>query len=152
MVIVIRGIRHFSRRAVDSEGKVADFLVLSKRSTKVALKLTHRLLKKQGFARSQIVPDKLELYHKAFRILGITVKHYDSKRTDNRAEYSHLPVRRRERKMQKFKSTGSAQRFLNIHSATYNTFYSQRHLIKRTNFKQCRADAFSNWETVNAAA
>ncbi|MBL4807539.1 MAG: IS6 family transposase [Rhodobacteraceae bacterium] len=152
MVIVIRGKRPWLWRAVDSEGEVLDFLVQSKRNTKSALKLMRKLLKKQGFAPTRILTDKLKSYHKAFRILGMTAEHIDHKRSNNRAKNSHLPVRRRERKIQKFKSPGSAQKFLNIHSTTYNNFYIQRHLINRTFLKQCRAEAFSVWETASAAA
>ncbi|WP_443024265.1 DDE-type integrase/transposase/recombinase [Sneathiella sp.] len=96
--------------------------------------------------------DKLKSYHKAFRTLGLVAEHIDDKQSNNRAENSHLPVRRRERKMQKFKSPGSAQRFLNIQSATYNSFYVQRHLINRFHLKQSRAEAFCIWATATAAA
>jgi len=111
-----------------------------------------KLLKKQGFTPTQIVTDKLKSYHKAFRELGLTYKHIDNKRSNNRAENSHLPVRRKVRKMQKFKSPGSAQKFLNIHSATYNNFYLQRHLINRSHFKECRAEAFGVWESASTTA
>ncbi len=151
MVIVIRGKRYWLWRAVDSEGEVLDFLVQSKRNTKSALKLMRKLLKKRGFAPTQIVTDKLKSYHKAFRTLGLTAEHIDNKRLNNRAKNSHLPVRRRERKMQKFKSPGSAERFLNIHSATYNTFYVQRHLLNRIHFKQIRNEAFDVWATASTA-
>ena len=151
MVIVVRGKRHFLWRAVDSEGEVLDFLVQPKRNTKVALQLMRKLLKKNGFSPTQIVTDKLKSYRKAFRILGLTAEHIDHKRSNNRAENSHLPVRRRERKMQRFKSPGSAQRFLNIQSATYNCFYLQRHLMNRSRLKECRAEAFSIWESASAA-
>jgi putative transposase len=147
MVIVIRGRQHFLWRAVDSEGEVLDFLVQSTRNTKAAWKLMHKLLKKQGFAPTYIVTD-----HKAFRTLGLTAEHIDNKRSNNRAENSHLPVRQRERKMQKFKSPGSAQKFLNIHSATYNSFYFQRHLINRTHLKEYRAEAFGVWANASNAA
>ena len=152
IVVVIRGRRHFLWRAVDSEGEVLDFLVQPKRNAKAALKLMKKLLKKQGFAPIQIVTDKLKSHHKAFRTLGLTAEHIDNKRSNNRAENSHLPVRRRERKMQKFKSPGSAQRFLNIHSATYNSFYLQRHLINRSRLKEYRAEAFDLWITASTAA
>jgi len=92
MVIVMRGKRHFLWRAVDSEGEVLDFLVQPKRNSKTALKLMRKLLKKQGFAPSQIVTDKLKSYHKAFRILRLNSEHIDNKRSNNRAENSHLPV------------------------------------------------------------
>jgi len=60
-------------------------------------------------------------------------------------EVSAETVRRRERKQQRFKSPGSAQRFQSIHSAIYNAFYVQRHLLTRHFFKQYRAEAFSVW-------
>ena len=82
-----------------------------------------KLLKKQGFAPSRVVTDKLRSYPSAFRAMGLAAEHDRSLRANNRAENSHQPVRRRERKLQRFKSPGSAQRFLSIHAATYNTFY-----------------------------
>ncbi len=106
MVIVMRTKRHFLWRAVDSEGEVLGFLVQSKRNTKAALKLIRKLLKKQGVAPTKIITDKLKSYHKAFRIIGLPAEHIDNKRSNNRAENSHLPILRRERKMQKFKSPG----------------------------------------------
>tara|TARA_R110000772_G_scaffold111193_2_gene215000 strand:+ start:1861 stop:2202 length:342 start_codon:yes stop_codon:yes gene_type:complete len=111
-----------------------------------------KLLKKQDFAPTQIITDKLKSYHKAIRTLGVTAVHIDSKKANNRAESSHLPIRRREREMQRFKSPGSAQRFLNIHSATYNTFYVQRHLLNRIHFKQARDEAFNVWAIEITAA
>jgi len=152
MAIVIRGKRHWLWRAVDNEGEVLDFLVQPKRNARAALKLMKKLLKRQGFAPTRIVTDKLRSYHVAFRSIGLTAEHIDDKRANNRAENSHQPVRRRERKQQRFKSPGSAQRFLNIQSAVYNNFYTQRHLLKRTTFKQYRAEAFGVWEQASAAA
>ena len=84
--------------------------------------------------------------------VGLTAEHIDNKRANNRAENSHQPVRRRERKQQRFKSPGSAQRFLNIQSAVYNTFYVQRHLLDRSTFKRFRTDAFNVWDCASAAA
>ena len=150
MVIVIRGQRHWSWRAVDNEGEVLDFLVQSKRNAKAALKLMRKLLKKRGWAPTRITTDKLRSYHVAIRLLGLTGEYIDNKRANNRAENSHQPVRRRERKQQRFKSPGSAQRFLNIHSSVYNTFYVQRHLLSRPTFKRFRTDAFNVRETANA--
>jgi transposase-like protein len=73
-------------------------------------------------------------------------------RRNNRAENSHQPVRRRERKMQRFKSAGSAQRFLSAHAAMYNVFNTQRHLISRQTLRSLRADAMTTWQAVTAAA
>ena len=152
MVIVIRGKRHWLWRAVDNEGEVLDFLVQPRRNAKAALKLMRKLLKKHGWAPTRITTDKLRSYHVAFRTLGLTAEHIDDKRANNRAENSHQPVRRRERKMQRFKSPGSAQRFLNVQSAVYNTFYVQRHLLSRFTFKRFRTGAFNAWENAFAAA
>ena len=151
MVIVVRGWRHWLWRAVDNEGEVLDFLVQSKRNAKAALKLLRKLLKKHGCAPTRITTDKLKSYRVAFRTLDLTAEHIDDKRANNRAENSHQPVRRRERKQQRFKSPGSAQRFLSIQSAVYNTFYVQRHLLSRPTFKRFRADAFDVWESASAA-
>ena len=150
MVIVIRGRRHWLWRAVDNEGEVPNFLTQSKRNAKAALKLMRKLLKKQGRVPSRLVTDKLRSYHVAIRILGLTAEHIDNKRANNRAENSHQPVRRREHKQQRFKSPGSAQRFLNIHSSVYNTSYVQRHLLSRSTFKRFRTDAFNVWESARA--
>jgi transposase-like protein len=119
---------------------------------KAARKLMKKLLKKQGFAPSRVVTDKLRSYPSAFRAIGLTAEHDRGLRANNRAENSHQPVRRRERKLQKFKSPGSAQRFLSVHSATYNTFYHQRHLLKRSNYKQLRTTSFDAWKSASMAA
>ncbi len=120
LVIVIRRKRYWLWRAVDNEGEVLDFLVQRRRDAKAARKLMKKLLKKQGFAPTRIVTDKLRSYPSAFRAMGLAAEHDRGLRANNRAENSHQPIRRRERKQQRFKSPGSAQRFLNIHSATYN--------------------------------
>jgi len=147
MMIVIRGCRHWLWRAVDNEGEVLDFFVQSKRNARAALKLLRKLLKKHGWAPTRITTDSLRSYHVAIRTLGLTAEHIDNKRAEN----SHQAVRRRERKQQRFKSPGSAQRFLNIQSAVYNTFYVQRHLLDRSTFKRFRTDAFNVWDCASAA-
>jgi putative transposase len=72
-------------------------------------------------------------------------------RKNNRAEVSHRPVRRRERKMQRFKSPGSAQRFLSAHAAAYNVFNLQRHLISRRTLRLFRAESAAAWKAAAAA-
>ena len=104
-------------RAVDSEGEVLDVLVQTKRNKAAALKLMRKLLKKYGFAPVNLVTDDLRSYHAAARDLGIAHRHRTGRWRNNRAENSHQPTRRRERKMQGFRSVGSAQRFLSFHAA-----------------------------------
>ena len=121
MVVRIAGQHLYLWRAVDSEGEVLDILVQRRRDQAAASKLMRKLLKKQGLAPSEITSDKLRSYGAAFAELGLTARHEQGLRKNNRAEVSHQPVRRRERKMQRFRSPGSAQRFLSVHAAAYNT-------------------------------
>jgi putative transposase len=72
-------------------------------------------------------------------------------RANNRAENSHQPRRRRERKMQRFKSPGSAQRFLSVHAAVHNTFNVQRHLTSRRTLRVLRDEALRTWRAATAA-
>jgi putative transposase len=150
--ISINGKRSYLWRAVDDEGEVLDILVQSRRNKRAALKLIRRLLKKQGFVPDVIVTDKLPSYGAALRELKLSKRHDFGGRKNNRAENSHLPVRQRERKMQRFKSPGSAQRFLSVHSSIYNNFYLQRHLISRNTLRQFRIDAMRAWQSATAAA
>ena len=89
-------------------------LVQSKRDKRAVLKLMRKLLKKMGFVPDEIVTDDLRSYGAAARDLGISHRHQRGRWRNNRAENSHQPTRRRERKMQGFKSAGSAQRFLSV--------------------------------------
>ncbi len=152
LVVMIRGTRFYLWRAVDSEGEVLDFLVQSRRNTKAAIRLIRKLLRKQGFAPSTIVTDKLRSYGSAHRALGLSAAHEQGLRKNNRGENSHQPVRRRERKMQRFKSPASAQRFLAIHAAVNNLFSVQRHLISRRTLRLFRGQAFDQWRQITAVA
>jgi transposase-like protein len=111
-----------------------------------------KLLRKQGFAPKLLITDKLGSYGAALRHLRLTCPHEQGIRKNNRAENSHQTVRRRECKMQRFKSAGSAQRFLSIHAAVYNTFNFQRHLISRSTLRFFRTEAAAQWRDAVAAA
>jgi len=139
-------------RAVDSEGESLDVLLQPRRDRAAALKLMRKLLKKQGDAPRVLVTDKLASYGCARRELGLSARHEQGLRKNNRAENSHQVVRRRERKMQRFKSAGSAQRFLSFHSAVHNTFNLQRHLISRRTLRLFRSKAAEHWRHATAAA
>src|SRR5476649_888625 len=104
-------------RAVDAEGEVLDVVVQSKRNKHAALKLMRKLLKKYGFVPDRLITDDLRSYGAAACDLGIENRHERGRWKNNRAENSHQPTRRRERKMQRFKSPGSAQKFLSTHAA-----------------------------------
>jgi transposase-like protein len=153
MVVTIGGRRMYLWRAVDDEGEVLDILVQKRRNKHAALKLLRKLLSKQGVHPETITTDKLASYGAAAKVLGLSNRHRPGgMRENNRAENSHLVIRRRERKQQKFKSQGSAQRFLSSHAAIYNTFNLQQHLISRSTLRQFRADANVAWTAATIAA
>ena len=127
-------------------------LVQRRRDKRAALRLMRKLLRKQGSVPKMLTTDKLGSYGSAFRQLGLSCPHEQGLRKNNRAENSHQPVRRRERKMQRFKSAGSAQRFLSIHAAVHNTFNLQRHLISRSTLRIFRAEAAAQWQSAVGAA
>ena len=136
----------FLWRAVDVEGKVLDLVVQQRRDTTAALNLLDRLLRSQPVQPEAIVTDGLASYGAALKFRGLDQTHRSGRlRDNNRAEHSHLPIRRRERQMQLFKSRQSAQRFLTTHAAIYNTFYTQRHLITRSSLRTFRAEAHAAW-------
>lgn len=152
MIVRIGGKRMHMWRAVDKEGEVLDVLVQKRRNKAAALKLLRRLLKRQGFAPEAIVTDGLASYRAALRELGALARHQPGRlRENNRAENSHLPVRRRERKMQLFKSQGQAQRFVSTHSAIYNNFNIERYLVSTKTMRKYRDRAFGEWQAASAA-
>jgi transposase-like protein len=99
-----------------------------------------------------LVTDDLRSYAPPARDLGIEHLHERGRWKNNRVENSHQPTRRRERKMQRFKSAGAAQKFLSAHAAVYNTCNVQRHLTSAQSHRVLRAAAMSTWHEVVAAA
>jgi transposase-like protein len=151
MGVLIGGKQFWLWRAVDDEGEVLDLLVQRRRDKNAAVKLMRKLLKKQGFAPDVLVTDKLRSYGAAKAAPGLSARHEQGLRKNNRAENSHQPVRRRERKMQRFKTSGSTQRFLSTHAAVHNTFNVQRHLTSRATLRVLRGEALQTWRAATAA-
>jgi transposase-like protein len=139
-------------RAVDAECEVLDVLIQTVRDKWAALKLIRKLPKRYGFVPDTLVTGDLRSYGAAACHLGIARRHERGLRRDTRAENSHQPTRRREKKMQGFKSVGSAQRFLPGHAAIQNTFNVQRHLISARTHRAHRQSAQQTWREVVVAA
>ena len=133
-------------------GRGPHVLFQAKRNKRAALKLMRKLLKKYGFVPDKLVADDLRTYGAAACELGISKRHERGRWRNNRAENSHQPTRRRERKTQGFKSVGSTQRFFSVHAAAYNTFNVQRHLTSARTHRAFRASAMQTWRAVVAGA
>ena len=152
-VVKISGRRMYLWRAVDDEGEVLDVLVQKRRNKHAALKLLKRLLRNTGIHPEAIVTVKRASYRAATKILHLQSRHRPGgMRENNRAENSHLVIRRRERKQQRFKSQGSAQRFLSTHGPIYNAFNLQPHLISRSGLRILRGHAEAAWAAATQAA
>ncbi len=114
--------------------------------------MMRKLPRKTGVAPELPVIEKLRSYGAAFRKIGLATRREQGLRKNNRAENSHQPIRRREPKMQQFKSTASAQRFLSVHAAIYNVFNTQRHLFSHRTLRMFRSEAMAKWMAATAVA
>ncbi len=140
----INGEIHYLWRAVDHEGEVLEAFVTKKRDRWAALKFLKKTMKRYGRPKA-VVTDLLRSYRAAMRIIGNENTQETGQWLNNRAENSHLPFRRREKAMLKFRSTKSLQKFVSIHSSVRNHFSNDRHLNHRTTFKVDRAAALAEW-------
>src|SRR6201986_1937562 len=149
--IRIQGAQHYLWRAVDQEGVVLDILVQERRNGKAAKRFFKRLLKGLQYVPRVIITDKLRSYGVAQRRLLPNVEHRQSRYLNNRAENSHRPTRRRERQMQRFKSSGKAQDFLSAHSFIYGHFHPRRHQLAASDHREIRSHAFNVWHRETCA-
>jgi putative transposase len=122
VVVTIAGKKHWLWRAVDQDGYVLDEIVQSRRDTKAAKRILKRLLKKQGCPPRRLITDKLGSYASARRQIMPSVEHRAHKGLNNRAENSHVPLRKRERMMQGLRSVGGLQQYVSVFSAVRNLF------------------------------
>ena len=150
-MISIGGRKHWLWRAVDQDGYVLDEIVQTRRDTKAAKRLLVRLLKKQGLSPKRIITDKLRSYCAAKRDVMPGVKHRSHKGLNNRAENSHVPLRKRDRMMQGFRYVGGLQRFISVFSSVRNLFVPphQKRLAMAAHIHRIRAIA--HWKVVTGA-
>ena len=148
--VKINGERHYLWRAVDHEGEVLESFVTETRDKKAALKFLKKSLKRHGQAQV-IVTDRLRSYGAALRDLGIADRQETGRWANNRVENSHLPFRRRERVMLRFRRMRSLQKFVAVHASVLNHFNTERSLSSRSNFKLNRDAALTEWRALLAA-
>ncbi|WP_139170559.1 DDE-type integrase/transposase/recombinase, partial [Lutimaribacter saemankumensis] len=94
---------------------------------------------------------RLASYKAALRDMGCEDRQACGRWLNNRVENSHLPFRRRERAMQRFRRMRSLQKFVAVHSSVFNHFNQDRSLSKRDHFKQNRTAALAEWRSLCAA-
>jgi putative transposase len=152
VVIQIAGKKHWLWRAVDQDGYILDEIVQTRRNTKAAKRLLTRLLKKQGCPPRRMVTDKLGSYAAARRQIMPADEHRSHKGLNNRAENSHLPLRRRERAMQGFRSPGGLQRFTSVFSAVRNLFVPPRSRRSALATHLHRLNAMEEWKVAAKVA
>ncbi len=150
LFVKINGERHYLWRAVDHEGEVLEAVVTKRRNKKAALKFLRKLMRRYG-QPGRIVTDLFPPYRAALRELGATALQSTGRWLNNRVENSHLPLRRRERAMLRFRRMRSLQNFAAVHSSVYNHFNQERSLSSRDIFKTNRAAALAEWRQLGAA-
>ncbi len=142
--VKVNGKRHYFWRAVDHEGEVLEAVVTKRRNKAAALKFLRKLMKRHGCAE-EIVTDRFASYKAALREMGSLEKQSTGRWLNNRVENSHLPFRRRERAMQRFRRMRSLQKFAAVHSSVYNHFNQERSLTSRDTLKLTRSAALAEW-------
>jgi putative transposase len=146
--LTIHSRRHYLWRAVDQDDNVLDILVQSRRNKKAAKKFFKKLLKGLQYVPRVLITDKLKSYAAAKREVMPGVEHRQSRYLNNRCENSHRPTRERERRMQRFKSPGHAQRFLSAYGLIAQHFRPRRHLLSASVYRDEMRHRFESWAEI----
>ena len=147
MYVKINGEMHYLWRAVDHEGEILESFVTKTRDKAAALAFMKKAMKRHG-RPEEIVTDGLRSYSAAMTELGNADKQEVGRWANNRVENSHLPFRRRERAMQRFRRMKTLQKFSSVHAQVHNHFNQERHLIDRQTYKQRRSATLAEWQMV----
>ena len=145
----INGKQKYLWRAVDHEGEVLESYVTETRDKAAALKFIKKALKRHGRTKA-IVTDRLRSYGAALKEIGAEDLQVTGRRLNNRAENSHLPFRRRERAMLRFRRMKTLQKFASVHASFHNHYSQDRHLISRQDYKARRSAALAEWQSLMA--
>lgn len=121
----IGGEMHYLWRVVDHEGEVLESYVTKTRDKSAALRFLKKVLKRHGKAE-EIITDGLRSYSAAMRDLGNLDRQEVGRYLNNRVENSHLPFRRRERAMLRFRQMKSLQKFASVHASLHNHLWTPR--------------------------
>ena len=149
MYVKVNGEMVYLWRAVDHEGEVLESYITRSRDKAAALRFMKKTLKRHGSPEA-ITTDGLGSYKAAMKLLGNTNKQEVGRWANNRAECSHLPVRRRERAMLRFRRMKTLQKFTAVHASLNNHFNQERHLVDRQTYKKRRSAALAEWQNLFA--
>jgi putative transposase len=144
--VKINGEMRYLWRAVDHEGEVLESFATKDRDKAAALEFIKKALKRHGRPQ-RVVTDGLRSYAAAMKDLGISDRQEVGRWKNNRAENSHLPFRRRERVMQRFRRMKTLQKFSSVHGTVHNHFNQERHLISRDLYRERRSAALAEWRS-----
>jgi putative transposase len=147
--VKINGEMHYLWRAVDQRGEILESYVTKARDKAAALKFMKKALKRHGSPET-ITTDGLRSYRAAMTELGNAEKQEAGRWANNRVENSHLPFRRRERAMLRFRQMKSLQKFASVHANVTNHFNFERHLVDRQTYKTRRSAALAEWQLLMA--
>ena len=147
MYVKLNGEMVYLWRAVDHEGEVLESYVTKTRDKAAALTFMKKAMKRHGRAET-ITTDGLRSYRAAMNEIGCADKQEVGRWANNRVENSHLPLRRRERAMLRFRRMKSLQKFASVHGSLHNHFNQERHLIDRQTFKERRSAALAEWQSL----
>jgi putative transposase len=150
--LAIRGERHYLWRAVDQDGHILDILVQRRRDKHAAKRFFRKLLKGLTYVPRVIITDHFRSYGAARREILLGVEHHQHRYLNNRAENSHPPTRQQERRMQRFKSAGQAQRFLAAYGPIAQHFRPRRHLFSAPKYRQEMRQRFQTWWEITGLA
>ena len=134
-------------RAGDHEGEVLESFVTMTRDKAAALKFIKKMMKRHGRTRA-IVTDRLRSNGTVVKEIGGADLQVTGRRLNSRAENSHLPFRRRERVMKRFRRMRTLQKFVAAHGTVHSHFNQERHLISRDLYRERRAAALAEWRAV----
>ena len=134
MYVKLNGEMVYLWRAVDQEGEILESYVTKSRDKDAALAFMKTALKRHGSPEA-IITDGLRSYRAAMTELGNADKQEIGRWANNRVENSHLPFRRRERAMIRFRRMKTLQKFASIHANVHNHFNLERHLVDRQTFR-----------------
>jgi putative transposase len=146
MYVKLNGEMVYLWRAVDHEGEILESYVTKTRHKTAALAFK-KALKRHG-SPAMIVTDGLKSYGAAMRGLGNGEKREIGRHANNRAENSHMPFRRRERAMLRFRRMKTLQKFASVHANVANHFSAERHFVNRQEYKLRRSAALAEWRSL----